>query len=69
MKIMTRGAMNDNTVDIFSIGYLGYAKWCWHRPVFLGLPLILLVPALMVVDLVSLVLTGLWYLLSRWGKS
>ena len=44
--------------------YIQWATWCWHKPIWIGLPLVLLTPLLMLVDL-------LWspsILLVAWSK-
>ena len=51
------------------IGYLQFVIDCWHKSVCIGLPLVvILVLPLMVFDIITLVVSGLWYAFTRWGR-
>jgi len=44
--------------------YVQWAVWCWRKPIYIGLPLIILSIPLALVDVVLSVLN----VLIRWGK-
>lgn len=46
--------------------FADWARWCWRKPVYIGLPLSLLALIVAVVDLLYLVL---YWWPKQWGKS
>lgn len=43
--------------------YARWAMWCWYRPVYIGLPLVVLCGPIMCVDIVITIILGL----TLWG--
>jgi len=50
------------------IGYVQFAKDCWHKPIYIGLPLVPLAVLLMAFDILVFIISGLWYIFTKWGK-
>lgn len=46
--------------------FADWARWCWRRPVYIGLPLLLLAFVIAVADLLYLIL---YWWPAQWGKS
>ena len=44
--------------------FIQYFEWCWHRPIYIGLPLAPLFAPLMILEIVALAVTTL----ARWGR-
>ena len=44
--------------------YVQWAVWCWRKPIWIGLPLMVVMPFLLVVDLIYLIAYGL----VEWAK-
>ena len=44
--------------------YARWVIWCWHQPIYFGLPLIILSPLFLVVDGIIFIT----YLLVSWGR-
>lgn len=44
--------------------YIQYVIWCWRRPIYVGLPLAVLFPLFLVIDVIVIVLYGF----THWGK-
>ena len=56
-------------VKVFEYGgpvpyYTQWVVWCWRRPIYIGLPLAILTPVLIVID----VLLGMLWIFTRWGR-
>ena len=44
--------------------YFKWARWCWHKPLYIGLPLILGVVVLAIADTIYAV----YWVIRHWGK-
>ena len=44
--------------------YVRWVEWCWHKPIFIGLPLTLLVIPLVGVEALLVIVV----VLSHWGR-
>lgn len=45
--------------------YIQWVIFCWHKPIYVGLPLAFLTPIFLIGDAVI----GLVWLVTRWGKN
>lgn len=43
--------------------YLQWVLWCWHKPIWIGLPLFPFLYVFLVID----VIIGLAWVITRWG--
>jgi len=44
--------------------YIRWIEWCWHRPIYVGLPLVFMFIPIMCVEVAGLIV----YALVKWGK-